>query len=126
MPVTPRPAMGCLTRAIISARRCLFTPSFRAPRDAVLPRRLPCRARRVSDGMFLAAARALAKYSPALPDRAAPLLPALTAPRRAAVGIARAVGEQAQREGLCLETSPESLRNAIISSQWVPVYPSYI
>jgi malate dehydrogenase (oxaloacetate-decarboxylating) len=84
------------------------------------------RARRVTDGMFLAAARALAKYSPALSDPTAPLLPALTGLRRAAVEIAFAAGEQAQREGLCLKSSPESLRNAIVSSQWAPVYPSYL
>lgn len=84
------------------------------------------RARRVTDGMFLAAARALAKHSPALVDPAAPLLPALTGLRRAAVEIAFAVGEQAQREGLCLKSSAESLRNAIVSAQWAPVYPSYL
>jgi malate dehydrogenase (oxaloacetate-decarboxylating) len=84
------------------------------------------RARRVTDGMFLAAARALAQHSPALEDPAAPLLPALAALRGATVEIAVAVGEQAQREGLCVKSSPESLRNAIISSQWAPVYPSYL
>jgi malate dehydrogenase (oxaloacetate-decarboxylating) len=84
------------------------------------------RARRVTDGMFLAAARALAKHSPALADPAAPLLLALTGLRRAAVEIAFAAGEQAQREGLCVKSSPESLRNAIVSAQWAPVYPSYL
>jgi malate dehydrogenase (oxaloacetate-decarboxylating) len=84
------------------------------------------RARRVTDGMFLAAARALAKHSPALSDATASLLPALTSLRRAAIEIAFAAGEQAQREGLCLKSSPESLRNAIVSSQWAPVYPSYL
>ncbi len=84
------------------------------------------RAQRVTDAMFLAAARALAKHSPALADPAAPLLPALTALRHAAFEIAFAVGEQAQREGLCVNSSPESLRNAIISSQSARVYPSYL
>ena len=84
------------------------------------------RARRVTDSMFLAAAHALAQHSPALADTGAPLLPALTGLRRAAVEIAFAAGERAQREGLCVKSSPESLRNAIISSQWAPVYPSYL
>lgn len=84
------------------------------------------RARRVTDGMFLAAARELAKHSPALADPAAPLLPALTGLRRAAVEIAFAAGEQAQREDLCVKSSSESLRNAIVSAQWAPVYPSYL
>lgn len=84
------------------------------------------RARRVTDGMFLAAARALAGYSPALSDPTAPVLPPLTGLRGAAVEIACAVGEQAQREGLCVKSSPESLRNAIVAAQWAPVYPSYL
>lgn len=84
------------------------------------------RARRVTDSMFLAAARALAQHSPALADQSAPLLPPLTGLRRAAVEIAFAAGEQAQREGLCVKSSAESLRNAIVSSQWAPVYPSYL
>jgi malate dehydrogenase (oxaloacetate-decarboxylating) len=84
------------------------------------------RARRVTDSMFLAAARALAQHSPALADPAAPLLPALAGLRRAAVEIAFAAGEQAQREGRSVKTSAESLRSAIVSAQWAPVYPSYL
>jgi malate dehydrogenase (oxaloacetate-decarboxylating) len=76
--------------------------------------------------MFLAAAHALAEQSPALSDPTAPLLPVLTDLRRAAVEIAMAAAEQAQREGLAPKTSPESLRNAIVSSQWAPHYPSYL
>jgi malate dehydrogenase (oxaloacetate-decarboxylating) len=84
------------------------------------------RARRVTDGMFLAAARALSQQSPALADPSAPLLPALTGLRRAAVEIAFAAGEQAQREGLCVRSSAESLRQAIVSAQWAPVYSPYL
>jgi malate dehydrogenase (oxaloacetate-decarboxylating) len=87
---------------------------------------LATRVRRITDGMFLAAARALAEQSPALADPAAPLLPALTGLRRAAIEIAFAVAEQAQREGLSPKMPPESLRNAIVSSQWAPSYPSYL
>lgn len=84
------------------------------------------RAKRVTDGMFLAAARALADQSPALSDPMAPLLPALTDLRGAAVEIAMAAAEQAQREGLATKMSGESLRRAIVSSQWAPHYPSYL
>ncbi len=84
------------------------------------------RAKRVSDGMFLAAAHALAKHSPAQSDPSAPLLPLLTGLRRAAIEIAIAAAEQAQREGLTPAMSPESLRNAIVSSQWSPQYSSYL
>ena len=84
------------------------------------------RAKRVSDGMFLAAAHALAKHSPAQSDPSAPLLPLLTGLRRAAIEIAIAAAEQAQREGLTPAMSPESLRHAIVSSQWSPQYSSYL
>jgi len=84
------------------------------------------RARRVTDGMFLAAAHALAKQSPAESDPAAPLLPLLPGLRGAAIEIAIAVAEQAQREGLFPVMSPKSLRDAIVSSQWSPMYSSYL
>jgi malate dehydrogenase (oxaloacetate-decarboxylating) len=84
------------------------------------------RAKRVTDGMFLAAAHALAKHSPAQSDPSAPLLPLLPGLRGAAIEIAIAAAEQAQREGLVPAMSSESLRNAIVSSQWSPQYPSYL
>jgi malate dehydrogenase (oxaloacetate-decarboxylating) len=83
-------------------------------------------ARRVTDGMFLAAAHALAERSPAVSDSSAPLLPPLTGLRRAAIEIAYAAGEQAQREGLCPKMSSDSLRDAIVSAQWAPIYPCYL
>lgn len=83
-------------------------------------------ARRITDGMFLAAAHALAERSPAVSDPSAPLLPALTGLRRAAIEIAYAAGEQAQREGLCPKMSSDSLRDAIVSAQWAPIYPCYL
>jgi malate dehydrogenase (oxaloacetate-decarboxylating) len=53
-------------------------------------------ARRVTDTMILAAARALAENSPALQDASAALLPALAELRKVAVQIATAVGLEAQ------------------------------
>jgi malate dehydrogenase (oxaloacetate-decarboxylating) len=84
------------------------------------------RPRRVTDGMFLAAAHALAKQSPAQADPSAPLLPLLTGLRGAAIEIAIASAQQAQRDGLAPASSPGSLREAISSSQWAPHYPSYV
>jgi len=84
------------------------------------------RAKRVTDGMFLAAAHALAKQSPGQSDPSAPLLPLLTGLRGAAVEIAIAAAQQAQRDGLAPAASPESLREAIASAQWAPHYPSYV
>lgn len=57
-------------------------------------------ARRVSDGMFMAAARALADASPARRDPSGALLPPLADARRVARSIALAVAEAAVREGL--------------------------
>jgi len=82
-------------------------------------------ARRVTDGMFLAAARALASQSPAISDPNGSLLPPLTNIRRAAIDISFAAAEQGQSEGLCPKTAPEKLREAIVAAQWAPKYPSY-
>jgi malate dehydrogenase (oxaloacetate-decarboxylating) len=79
-------------------------------------------ARKVSDGMMLAAARALAEKSPALRDRNAPLLPALRELRTVARHIAEAVATQAQKEGLAASMPPEELRRRIADTQWTPAY----
>ena len=84
------------------------------------------RPKRVTDGMFLAAAHALAKQSSAQTDPSAPLLPLLTSLRSAAVEIAAAAVQQAQREGLAPVASSATLREAITSAQWTPHYPSYV
>ena len=84
------------------------------------------RAKRVTDGMFLAAAHALAKHSPAQSDPSAPLLPLLPGLRKAAIEIAVAAANEAQREGLVPAMTPESLRDIIVSSQWSPQYSSYL
>ncbi|MFI5180525.1 MAG: NAD-dependent malic enzyme [Thermoanaerobaculia bacterium] len=79
-------------------------------------------ARRVSDGMFIAAARRLAEMSPALKDPAASLLPPLGDLRHVAVEVACAVAEAAVREGLAPAAPAEALRAHVVTNQW---YPSY-
>ena len=79
-------------------------------------------ARRVTDGMMLAAARALAATSPALADPGGPLLPSLRNLRAEAVAVAVAVGLEAQRAGFAPATSPEELRSRVVASQWAPAY----
>ncbi len=81
-----------------------------------------CRARRVSDSMFLAAARALAEKSPALIDRNAPLLPSLRDLRAVARHIAAAVAERAQAEGLAPAMERDVLERRIEAAQWTPAY----
>ena len=79
-------------------------------------------ARRVTDPMILAAARALAENSPALHDASASLLPALTDLRKVAVEIATAVGLEAQRAGVAPKTTEEKLREQVKATQWTPAY----
>jgi malate dehydrogenase (oxaloacetate-decarboxylating) len=83
------------------------------------------KARRISDGMFLAAARALAELSPAERDPRANLLPPLADLRKVSFHVARAVGRQAQAEGLADASSDEALTDAIKAMMWDPVYASY-
>jgi malate dehydrogenase (oxaloacetate-decarboxylating) len=84
------------------------------------------RARRVTDGMILAAARALGENSPALLDPSAALLPALVDVRKVAVDIATAVGREAQRAGVAPNTTDGELRARVIATQWTPAYPSSV
>lgn len=83
-------------------------------------------ARRVTDKMMIAAARALGENSPALRDPAAALLPPLKDLRRVAREIAFAVGREAQRSGVADPTSEEELRNRIAATQWTPEYPKLV
>jgi len=81
------------------------------------------RARRLTDAMMQAAARALAEHSPALESAHSPLLPPLHDLRRVAVEIAMAVGLEAQRAGLAPLTTSETLRVAVSAVRWNPEYP---
>jgi malate dehydrogenase (oxaloacetate-decarboxylating) len=74
------------------------------------------KARRVTDGMMQAAARALAENSEAV-------LPPLHELRRVAVEIAMAVGLEAQRAGVAPLTTSETLREMVTATQWTPDYP---
>jgi malate dehydrogenase (oxaloacetate-decarboxylating) len=79
-------------------------------------------ASRVTDGMMLAAARALGENSPARKNPSGSLLPAVDDLRTVAVEIATAVGLEAQRAGLASKTSAEELRARVAASQWTPAY----
>jgi malate dehydrogenase (oxaloacetate-decarboxylating) len=81
------------------------------------------RARRVTDGMMLAAARALGEHSPARADPSGSLLPALRDVRAVARAIAAAVGLEGQRAGVAPETSPDELHDRVAVAQWMPEYP---
>ena len=86
---------------------------------------LAVRARRVSEGMFSAAARALAGVSPAIGDPRGNLLPAVRDLRSVAVTIAAAVARQARAEGLCEAFDDSALGQLIARKMWEPVYRPY-
>lgn len=79
-------------------------------------------ARRVTDGMILAAARALGENSPALKDAEGALLPSLEELRRVAAEIAFAVGREAQSAGVAVKSTEEELHRRVSASQWLPAY----
>jgi len=82
-------------------------------------------ARRVSDGMFMAAAEALSLCSPALKDPQAALLPPLDQARAVSDDIAFAVATCAQEEGLAEACSEAELRQKIAVKRWQPAYRHY-
>jgi malate dehydrogenase (oxaloacetate-decarboxylating) len=83
------------------------------------------RARRVTDGMMLASARALGERSPALRDPGAPLLPPLESVREVAADVAAAAGLEAVRAGLAPRVDEEQMRRQIAERFWLPRYPEY-
>lgn len=80
------------------------------------------RARRVSDEMFLAAARALAECAPTRHAPDASLFPPLEDIERVSRRIAAAVAATAQRQGLAAHTSPEEIERRIDEGWWEPRY----
>jgi malate dehydrogenase (oxaloacetate-decarboxylating) len=83
-------------------------------------------ARRVTNEMFVAAARALAEFSPALRDPAASLYPALEGVRTMSRRVASAVAGEALRSGLANAASIEELERQIDAKVWSPCYARYV
>ena len=86
---------------------------------------LAVRASRVSEGMFIAAAKALAAISPAARDPRQNLLPRVRELRSVAVTVATAVARQARAEGLCEDFDDTALDQLIARKMWEPVYRPY-
>lgn len=82
-------------------------------------------ARRVTNEMFVAAARALAEFSPALDDPAAPLYPALEGVRGMSRCVALAVAAEACRLDLARISRPE-IKDRIAAKMWSPRYARYV
>jgi len=83
------------------------------------------KARRVTDGMFIAAARALSELSPALHDPVAPLFPPLESIRDVSKHVASTVALEAQRAGIADPSTQESLEKSIADLMWEPRYLRY-
>ncbi len=86
---------------------------------------LVSRSERVTDGMIMAAARALASLSPARENREAPLLPPIAEARKVSLVVAEAVGKQAIAEGVANLADETTLNAQLRAYIWDPVYLPY-
>jgi malate dehydrogenase (oxaloacetate-decarboxylating) len=86
---------------------------------------LAVKARRVTEGMFVAAAKVLADASPAARDPQASLLPAVAQLRAVAFVVAKGVARQARTEGQCEAFDDDKLDRLIARKMWSPVYRPY-
>ncbi len=86
---------------------------------------LVSRAKRVSDAMIMAAAKALAALSPARTDKSAPLLPPIAEARKTSLAVAEAVGMQAIADGVAEAAIAASLADELREYVWDPVYRDY-
>jgi malate dehydrogenase (oxaloacetate-decarboxylating) len=86
---------------------------------------LAAHAKRITDSMFMAAARALAELSPTRHDRNGRLLPPVSELRAVALSIAEAVARQAQKDGVAPAMEPDVLAARIRALVWEPVYRRY-
>jgi malate dehydrogenase (oxaloacetate-decarboxylating) len=86
---------------------------------------LAVNARRATDSMFMAAAKALAALSPARQSHAGRLLPPVSQLREVSVAVAAAVARQAQAEGVAEFRDEESVPGRIRAQIWEPVYRPY-
>jgi len=82
-------------------------------------------ARRVTDGMFMAAALALAEGSPSRSDPSGPLLPAIRDLREVAAAVARSVALQAEKDQVAERLDARALEERIRRMMWTPHYRPY-
>jgi len=82
-------------------------------------------ARRVTDQMFVAAARALSEWSPARRDADAALYPPLEMVRDIARDVAFAAALEGQRQGVADAMPPGELMDRVHEKMWEPNYVPY-
>lgn len=86
---------------------------------------LVSRATRVTDGMMMAAAKALAAQSPTVHDSNAPLLPRVSESRQVAMAVAESVVRQAIADGVSKIADPSTISGQLRAYVWEPVYHPY-
>jgi malate dehydrogenase (oxaloacetate-decarboxylating) len=86
---------------------------------------LVSKARRVTDGMIMAAAKTLASLSPAREDKSAALLPPIGDSRKVGLIVGEAVALQAATEGVAADPDASSLNQRLHEYVWEPVYLPY-
>ena len=83
------------------------------------------KARRVTDSMFMAAAKALAAVSPARANTNDNLLPPVTSLRNVSAAVATAVAQQAHNEDLTEGINHDEIEGLIRAHIWTPRYLPY-
>ena len=79
-------------------------------------------ARRVTDGMFLAAARALSALAPSRSDPGASLYPHIENVRAVSRSVALAIATEAQRAGVAEPFDAPTLEQRVDALMWEPRY----
>jgi malate dehydrogenase (oxaloacetate-decarboxylating) len=82
-------------------------------------------ASRVTNAMFVAAARVLSGFAPVLDNPGEPLYPPLIRVREISRQVALAVGAEAIRAGLAAQIPEEELIARIDARMWIPHYVPY-
>ncbi len=86
---------------------------------------IACRAKKITEKMFVAAAQELSKHSPLLKNAQASLYPSLEDLPKISQDIALAVAKMGIEEGVIPPQTEEKLRELILKNTWTPHYPIY-
>jgi malate dehydrogenase (oxaloacetate-decarboxylating) len=86
---------------------------------------LACKASRVTDGMFLAASRAISAFVTPEQEAMGLLLPGMKDIRKVSAEVAKAVGIEARDAGLGRLLDDAQIEAMVTKAQWVPGYTPY-
>lgn len=86
---------------------------------------LVCKATRVTDGMFLAASKAISAFVTPEQEAMGLLLPEMKDIRQVSAAVAKAVGIEARNAGLGRLLDDDQIGAVVSKAQWVPAYTAY-